>query len=202
MDFLEWEPIYKQILHDFKFDRGQDEHAAEVLGRLLKSKKNLSLEKFYEMINNKLIYIFGDGPSLEVDLLRFKKSMNKEKRSKSIIIAADGATSSLLKFEVMPDIIVTDLDGHIPDQIKANEEGAVVVIHAHGDNIPALKRWVPRFKERVLGTTQAQPDEENHIYNFGGFTDGDRAIFLASHFKAQLINLVAFNFIIMFLQIQ
>ena len=36
-----------------------------------------------------------------------------------------------------------------------NREGTIVVIHAHGDNIPLLKHWVPRFTGPVVATTQA-----------------------------------------------
>jgi hypothetical protein len=32
------------------------------------------------------------------------------------------------------------------------------------------------------------------LVNFGGFTDGDRAVFLADHFKAKNIYLVGFDF--------
>jgi len=94
---------------------------------------------------------------------------------------------------IIPDIIVTDLDGHVPDQIQANLKGARIVLHAHGDNIPEIKHWAPKFKN-FISTTQAQPDEENNIYNFGGFTDGDRAVYLGAHFNAKKITLVAFNF--------
>jgi uncharacterized Rossmann fold enzyme len=43
-----------------------------------------------------------------------------------------------------------------------------------------------------LLTTQTAPAERLH--NFGGFTDGDRAAYLADHFGADSISLVAFNF--------
>ena len=32
------------------------------------------------------------------------------------------------------------------------------------------------------------------MYNFGGFTDGDRAVFLAVHFNAKKIFLIGFDF--------
>ncbi len=186
MRFIEWEPIYKQILADFEFDRNKDEDAANILKKLLKSKEVQTNSNLLELIEDKQINIFGAGPTLETDI--------ENSDFQGVIIAADGATSPLMNKGIVPDIIVTDLDGYIPDQINANEQGATIIIHAHGDNIDALNHWVPKFKSNLLGTTQAQPDEKNNIYNFGGFTDGDRAVFLAAHFNARQIILVAFDF--------
>lgn len=188
MEYFEWEPIYQQILADFKFDRRKDESAANVLKDLLKTKDIAKIEEISKLLNDKTVNVFGAGPSLDSDILEFESKPNE------VIIAADGATSALIQNNIIPNIIITDLDGHIPDQLEANEKGAIVIVHAHGDNISTLKRWVPEFKNNLLGTTQSKPDEANKIYNFGGFTDGDRAIFLASHFKARKINLIAFNF--------
>jgi len=186
MKFSDWEPIYYQILSDFNYARNKDEEAAIILKNLLKQKEILHIDKLSEVIKNKELYVIGAGPSVQDDITNLD--------SKNVIIAADGATSPLIKNGIVPDIIVTDLDGFIPDQIKANEQGAMIIIHAHGDNIPAIKRWVPKFDNNLLGTTQAEPDESNNLYNFGGFTDGDRAVFLAAHFQARVIKLIAFDF--------
>ena len=48
------------------------------------------------------------------------------------------------------------------------------------------------FFNNVLGTTQAQPI--GNLYNFGGFTDGDRAIFLAVALGASEITLAGMDF--------
>ena len=66
------------------------------------------------------------------------------------------------------------------------------MIHAHGDNIEALKRYVPLFSGKVMGTTQVRPF--GLLHNFGGFTDGDRAVLMARHFSATDIRLIGFNF--------
>jgi len=50
---------------------------------------------------------------------------------------------------------------------------------------------VPRLR-KVIGTTQSRPT--NGLYNFGGFTDGDRAVFLAKHLDALKIILIGFDF--------
>ena len=106
-------------------------------------------------------------------------------------IAADGATSYCLERGFVPDLIVTDLDGCIEDEVEANANGSAVLVHAHGDNEPALTTWVPRFHGKVLGSVAAAP--RGNLVNYGGFTDGDRAIFLAEEMRAREVILSRFN---------
>jgi hypothetical protein len=54
-----------------------------------------------------------------------------------------------------------------------------------------IARLTPFFNN-VLGTTQAQP--AGNLYNFGGFTDGDRALFLAVALGASEITLAGMDF--------
>lgn len=91
----------------------------------------------------------------------------------------------------MPHVIVSDLDGVMDDIIKANERCAVVVVHAHGDNITKLRSYVPQL-QKIVGTTQSRP--LSNVFNFGGFTDGDRAIYLAKHLGAKEIGIIGFDF--------
>jgi uncharacterized Rossmann fold enzyme len=44
----------------------------------------------------------------------------------------------------------------------------------------------------IWGTTQSLP--HNTLFNFGGFTDGDRAILTAIHFQSPIIGLLGFDF--------
>jgi hypothetical protein len=53
-----------------------------------------------------------------------------------------------------------------------------------------LKKLVPKFK-KLVATTQVMPLE--NVYNFGGFTDGDRCVFLAEEFEAKKIILVGMD---------
>jgi len=107
------------------------------------------------------------------------------------IVAADGATSVLLGEGMLPAVIVSDLDGNVEDIVRASQAGSVVVVHAHGDNMDKIGEQVPRLV-RVVGTTQSRPIEG--VHNFGGFTDGDRCVFLARHFGAAEVRLVGFDF--------
>ncbi len=69
--------------------------------------------------------------------------------------------------------------------------GTIVVVHAHGDNIPFLRHWVKKLTGPVVATTQSTPFL--HIHNFGGFSDGDRAVFAADALGAKTIRLVGFD---------
>ncbi len=190
MKFEEWEPVYELVLKDMNFERLYDERAALILSKLLEIKARRKMPEVIEIdilrnaISGKDILVCGKAPKLanEIKNVDFKKY---------VTIAADGATSILMKNCVVPDIIVTDLDGNMEDEVRANEQGTIMVVHAHGDNMDALSEEVPRLK-RVIGTTQSKPFD--NVYNFGGFTDGDRCVFLAQEFGARSITLIGFDF--------
>lgn len=190
MRFEEWEPIYKLILEDMQFDRIYDENSARLLSRMIETKARkkipdlIEIEILRKLIQGKDVLVCGKAPCLKDDI----KIIDFEKY---VVIAADGATSVLMNNGITPDMIVTDLDGNMDDEAKANECGAIMVVHAHGDNMDALGEELPRLK-RVIGTTQAKPII--NVYNFGGFTDGDRCVFLAKEMGAKSIVLVGFDF--------
>ena len=108
-----------------------------------------------------------------------------------LIVAADGATSALRERGLVPDIIVTDLDGDVEDQVDGNANGSVVFVHAHGDNMPALERWVTEFPGAVVGTCQCLP--VGGVFNFGGFTDGDRAACILGELGVRDVVLAGFD---------
>lgn len=190
MKFEEWEPIYKIILEDMNFDRIYDENSARLLSKMLETKARkkipdvIEIEILRNAIKGMDVLVCGKAPRLKDDI----KKIDFEKY---VVIAADGATSVLMNNGITPDIIVTDLDGNMDDEVKANERGAIMVVHAHGDNMDALGEELPRLK-RVIGTTQANPI--SNVYNFGGFTDGDRCVFLAKEMGAKSIVLIGFDF--------
>ncbi len=189
MFYKDWKPIYDKIAKDLNIFEKTDKQATNVLNKLLKNNRQTSNEKLNEKIHGKEVIIFGAGPSLETSIESYKNNLNRE-----IKITADGATSALIHNDILPEIIVTDLDGKVSDQIKANSKGSLTIIHAHGDNIDKIKKYVPKFKGDIFGSTQIDPDPFENINNFGGFTDGDRAVFLADNFKAKMIYLIGFDF--------
>ncbi len=189
MRFIDWEPIYDDILEEFGFSREEDEEAARLLQSLLWGREgDLSAEDLESIIRGCEVLVCGNGPSLQREL---KKVLEELDTGDIAVIAADGATTAILAAGVLPDVIVTDLDGFLPDIIVANERGSAVVVHAHGDNMAALKEYVPRLT-KVLGTTQSEPLEG--VFNFGGFSDGDRCVFLARNFGARKIRTIGFDY--------
>jgi uncharacterized Rossmann fold enzyme len=183
MDFDAWEPYYLKILDDFGFSRARDEEAARLLSQLLRDFEDC-LDAAATAVRDKAVTVCGNAPSLEEEIGGLKEK-------NAVFIAADGAAAVLLRKKMVPDIIVTDLDGPFQEILDANQQGSIVVVHAHGDNMDAQRALVPRLK-KIIGTAQCRPPEG--IYNFGGFTDGDRCVFLAKALGAASIELVGFDF--------
>jgi uncharacterized Rossmann fold enzyme len=176
--FEDWEPYYLRILAHFHFDRARDEAAATLLSSLL-SRDSLPLLE--ETIRGKPATVCGNGPNLIEELGRIRGT----------VIAADGAANRLYARGIRPRAIVTDLDGATDVFIRMNREGTIIVVHAHGDNMDLLRRWVPRFPGPLVGTTQSRPFDG--IHNFGGFSDGDRAVFLAHALGASEVGTAGFD---------
>ncbi len=185
MEYAEWEPIYEEILKDFGFNGEKNDQSARILYSVISDADNrVNIDVLEGVIKGEDVLVCGDAPTLREDLGSIKTSDFK-------IIAADGATSTILREGVFPDVIVTDLDGTIGDIIYASRMGAIVVVLGHGDNIQAVKKVVPSLAH-VIGTTHGHPFKS--IYNFGGFTDGDRAVFMAEALGAAQITLAGFDF--------
>jgi len=179
MKFEDWEPYYLSILDYFGFDRAGDEEAAHILADLIE-RDDFSLLR--EMIQDLEVTVCGNAPCLKREL---------DGIAGSTILAADAAADVLYAAGIRPDAVFTDLDGAEESFLAMNEEGTVMVIHAHGDNIPLLRRWAPRFTGPVICTTQAAPF--GHCYNFGGFSDGDRPVFAAEEFGAATVTILGFD---------
>lgn len=183
-EWLEW---YCDIVRELQLDELMDLEAAMLLDSMLENRA-LEFTNIERMLSHKVSLIFGAGPSVEIDVKKFVEFSQKDN---FVVLAADGATTALLKHEVIPDIVVTDLDGNLDDLLRAHALGSIFVVHAHGDNIPQLKNVVPLLSERVLPTTQTEPF--GCLYNFGGFTDGDRAAFLCSSANVKAIVLAGMD---------
>ncbi len=181
MEFEDWEPFYVQIVDDLGLSRDADEAVAAELDRILGGTR-ATPEELRAAIRGKVVTVAGNGASLAADLADLD----------GVLITADEATSVALGQGLRPSILVTDLDGDVKDQLRANAEGAIAVVLGHGDNGPAVRSWAPQFSGRTVATTQSVPSGQ--LYDFGGFTDGDRAVYLADHFGAKEIRLAGWDF--------
>lgn len=177
-----WERKYGEILREFGFNRKDDLRSAKFLNSLLDTK--VSLDSLERKIRGKTVFVIGAGPSLSSSLTQVRKYRNVTK------IVADGATKALIQNRIRPDIVVTDLDGNLEYLKKASKMNSIMVVHSHGDNIGTLP--VSLFFRNCIGTTEGKPFDK--IRNFGGFTDGDRCVFLARYFGAKRIIMFGMDF--------
>lgn len=182
MEFDVWEPFYEKILEEFGYSREDDRRSARFLDGRIGHFDSSRLDAFFR---DETVAVVGDAPSLDASCVP----------GDAVVVAADGAAKRLSEAGVCPDVIVTDLDGAPTHAAEASHEGTVVAVHAHGDNTDALGRYLSEFDApNVVGTTQTDPRDFDSLYNFGGFTDGDRAVFLADAFGAARTVLVGFDF--------
>jgi len=177
-----WKTKFSEIRKEFGYLEKQDQFSARKLNSLLKRKN--SKKEFQNMIRGKPVFIIGAGPSLSKSLKYIKKSKNVTK------IVADGAVRALLEKNIMPDILVTDLDGDLKSIKKIGKTKIPIIVHAHGDNSDKLE--IVKELSNVIGTTQTK--KFGNLENFGGFTDGDRCVFLAEYFNASKIVLIGMDF--------
>ena len=177
-----WKTLFKEIRKEFGYKEIDDLHSAQKLNSFLK--KKFLKKEFQELISGKVVFVIGAGPSLSKSLSYIKRCKNVTK------IVADGAVQALLEKNIMPDILVTDLDGDLKSIKKIGKTKIPIIVHAHGDNFDRLE-MVKNFTN-VNGTTQT--NRFGKIENFGGFTDGDRCVFLGEFFGAKKIVLIGMDF--------
>ena len=176
-----WKKRYSEIRKEFNYSEKKDIESAVILNSIIKN-SNIN-EKIINLIKDKTVFVIGSGPSLSTAIPVLKNF------KKTIKIAADSSVKLLVDNGIIPDIVITDLDGD-ESTLKKIGKKSIFIVHAHGDNIEKLE-FVKKFT-KCIGTTQSNPFEK--IQNFGGFTDGDRGVFLANHFDAKKIILFGMDF--------
>ncbi|NUB92122.1 DUF115 domain-containing protein [Haloterrigena sp. SYSU A121-1] len=182
MEFDEWEPVYEAICRDFGYDRTGDERARDVLASLT---DDFDLDRL-SSLRDATVAVAGAGPSLE------SASALERARAADAVVAASTAVDTLAANGIDADCMVTDLDKNPETVRRLTGAETPVAVHAHGDNVPLVRDVVPDCaSEFVLPTTQAAP--RGPVRNFGGFTDGDRAAFLADHLGAAELAFVGWD---------
>ena len=177
MKFQEWFPFYLQITDSLGINRRDDYISSLALHKIINNDD--SIMKPY---HGKNAFIIGNGPHLKDALTTI---------SGGYAIVADSAIDTYIDYCGVPDIIVSDMDGNMDTILYSSKKGAIPVLHAHGDNMDKILDHAKYFQGAVA-TTQNIP--MIHLYNFGGFTDGDRSAFLADHLGANHITLIGFDF--------
>jgi len=189
VEYNAWAPRYDRIRAEFGFPFEREVAAANLLESLLPASAPTDpLERLRPLLEGRTVVVVGLAPRTGPPPLWRLPSTSRA----PALIAANGATAVCLDAGLVPTVVVTDLDGPVAAEIAANRRGSVVVIHAHGDNRAALAEWVGQFPGEVVGSWSGPP--RPHLLNVGGFTDGDRAAYLADHLGAERILLWGFDF--------
>lgn len=183
MDYATWEPTYRAICADLDLDPAQDEKAVRVL-RAVTLNLDLTDEDGIMPLMQTTATVCGAAACLESDLLQLPPAGTH--------IVTGSAVTRATAANCPPDIVVTDLDGDLEPQLAASAAGALTLILAHGDNMDLVRTAAPLFRGPVVLTTQGPP--HGIVLDFGGFTDGDRAVCLARAFGVRRIRLVGFDF--------
>ena len=183
MRFSEWEPVYLDIIADMGYDRSDDEACVRVL-KAVTLNSDLVTEDDAAEFFGETATVFGNAPCLESDV----RSLPPEGTS----IVSGSAVGRVMAMGIRPDVVVTDLDGDIGPQLEASSGGALTFIHAHGDNQDLVRTYAGLFRGPVILTTQSTP--ENTVFDFGGFTDGDRAVCIAQEFGVCRVLLEGFDY--------
>jgi 2-amino-4-hydroxy-6-hydroxymethyldihydropteridine diphosphokinase len=176
--WLDW---YEEILASFGFSRDMDERAARLLASFMGGRPCLKGVMGRMLRGASRVVVAGAYDSVR----REAEALKNLSPSGTLLVSADTATSPILDAGLTPDIVVTDLDGDLEDIFEAWRRGAILVIHAHGDNIERIEELPKTLSERVEATCQCPPS--GHIHNLGGFTDGDRAVAICAALGAAKI---------------
>jgi uncharacterized Rossmann fold enzyme len=190
----EWWSIYRDLITSrLKLSFHRDQEAADLLSKILiRHPYATTAEYLLGRIRGKELAVIV-GCSERADLeLEYTLRWIKQSGITATIVAADGAVRTLIDRDVPLDLIVTDLDSDMKLLLEESNRGVPIVVHAHGDNIEKLESTIPLIRGPVTGSTQVEP--RPLVYNFGGFTDGDRAAYILYHAGYVRILLVGFDF--------
>jgi 2-amino-4-hydroxy-6-hydroxymethyldihydropteridine diphosphokinase len=188
LEYPRWAPLYEQIRQEFGFPWDREEAAAARLVELLPpAALERPLERIARRLRGRDVVVVGLAPRAGPPPL-WRRPFTE---GGVAVVAADGATAACLEAGVVPDVVVTDLDGPVPAEVNANRRGALVVVHAHGDNVALLEEWVPQFPGELVGSWAGPP--RGGLVDEGGFTDGDRGAYLAAAAGASRLLLWGFD---------
>ncbi len=180
MRFSDWAPAYDAVLADFGYSRAGDEAARDELAALVRPFDHERLD-----FAGETVAVAGGAPTLADELATVERADS--------VVAASVAADTVLDAGLPVDVMVTDLDKNPETARELTHDGTLVAAHAHGDNRDAVREVVPTLDPAyTLGTTQAEP--RGPVENFGGFTDGDRAAFLADEFGADRLVFPGWDF--------
>lgn len=175
--------MYEAIIADFGFARRGDELARDELAQLMAG-GGYRLKDLPDA-HGSTIAVVGAAGRLGDDLGLVGDA--------DYVYAASEAAGVVRAAGIDVTLQVTDLDKEGVYARQLTHEGVPVAVHAHGDNRDLITEHVPKMRRSaVLPTTQVEP--RDGLVNVGGFTDGDRAAFLAHACGARRLTFPGWTF--------
>ena len=168
-----WWKYQKDIEAQFSFSKVREQLAVKLSSRYFKSNNDLG-----QLLYQQDVVIVGAGIT------------NQESIPERTVIAADGAVKACLQRDIIPDFVVTDMDGYISDLKYAFDNGCKVIIHIHGDNLSRFPDYSSIIEPICI--TSAYPSALTSCW--GGFTDGDRALMMCLSLDCKSVRLIGFDF--------
>ncbi|MEM4723098.1 MAG: 6-hydroxymethylpterin diphosphokinase MptE-like protein [Desulfurococcaceae archaeon] len=191
MNIIEWMKKYRWIASKLDIDIDKDQLSSRRLSIILGS-EFVKQSELKNIIEDNIVIIIGFGVDLDTELdylYRLKHLLDK-----SVIVVVDKAIGRVLDYGFKIDIFITDLDFDMYYLDRISSE-TIFIIHSHGDNVDRIELIVPYLLEKgfkIHGTTQVE--SLWNVFNYGGFTDGDRALYLVNYFKPRRVILVGMDF--------
>ena len=194
--------IQNEVRQAFKWEYDDDLHSADKMNLAFEGEAPFGVAYWNNRGRDKTLddicqILTSSKRVLIVGAAAQKEALEKISLEDACIIAADGSVGALEDYQKLV-CTVSDLDGgaHID---SAASKGQRFIIHAHGDNHNRweniLAKWsdLPEPPELVL--SHQTNETFSGMKNFGGFTDGDRALCFAiwAGVKIQNIELIGFS---------
>jgi hypothetical protein len=180
---IAWDVVYTEICSSLHINCMDDDTSANYLSGL-RDRSYILWERLRTSQNGNFIVV-GNGPDTGAD------DLYRVMDPGEILVVADSAVR-VIPDGVVPDIIVSDLDGNISVISKMVEEGSILFLHAHGDNLKAISGNIQVFNGFYIPTRQG-PNPPS-MFNPHGFTDGDRAVMICRYLGAKRIKLLGFSY--------
>ena len=168
-----WWSFQEEISEQFDFSKDREAVASRLISNV--KYNSFSIRK---RIEDKDLILVGAGLQKDTDI------------PSSNVIVADGALRACLERNIIPSLIVTDLDGYIPDILWAHKQGSEIILHAHGDNIARVFQYLSDINPNCITTTY--PSVSSNCW--GGFTDGDRALMMSLSLNCNTIKMIGFDY--------
>ncbi len=184
---------YPAICDFLSISPKSDLNAVKEINSLFEINSRNKEKELINQLKGKIAIIVAPGNSLSKEVAKKVRKMLID-NTNAVLIAVDGATSFLLENGLNPGIIISDLDGCVEDQIKAQKSGSILIVHIHGDNVDQAKRYLPKITKTGHFLFSTQSEELGGFRNFLGFTDGDRAVCFSANYSIKEVILFGYDF--------